>query len=169
MVAAVIAACASIMRSSATTVHAGALAVSEEQVVHHDGSDVPEVPRLDEAALAAGYTGHLVAHHDGDVREVSCLDETALAAAYEEQLVHHDDGDVPSIAGLDEAIALYRQLTSAGPSDCRRPFPRAEVAAFERQLRDGAIAAAMASARSALAAVDDAAAVAIARSSRRSG
>lgn len=87
------------------------------------------------------------------------VDEAALTMAYEEQLVHHDDGDMPSIAGLDDAIALYRQLASASPSARRQPFPRAEVAAFERQLRAGAMTDALASARAALAAVSDAAAV----------
>jgi hypothetical protein len=93
----------------------------------------------------------------------SAIDEAALAAAYEEQLVHHDDGDAPAVAGLDEAIALYRQLAAAGalsaaPAE-RPPFPRTELAAFARLLREGALAAALQPARAALASIADAAAV----------
>ena len=91
------------------------------------------------------------------------LDEAALAGAYEEQLVHHDDGDAPAVAGLDEAVALYRRLAGAGAgagaSALRPAVPRAELAAFARLLREGAIAAAQKPARAALASVADAAAV----------
>jgi len=87
------------------------------------------------------------------------LDEVAIAAAYEEQLVHHDVGDAPAVAGLDDAVALYRQLVGEGAIAARRRFPRAELAAFERQLHGGALADALASARAALAAVTDASAV----------
>ncbi|HWO19856.1 MAG TPA: hypothetical protein VNO30_13815 [Kofleriaceae bacterium] len=92
------------------------------------------------------------------------IDEAALAAAYEEQLVHHDDGDAPAVAGLDEALALYRQLAAgsaagSAASRPRPPFPRAELAAFARLLREGAVSAAQSPARAALAAVADAAAV----------
>jgi hypothetical protein len=87
------------------------------------------------------------------------VDDAALAAAYEEQLVHHDDGDVPDVPGLDDAVALYRRLTGGGSPAARAPFPRAHLAAFERQLGDGAVVDALASARSALASVADAAAV----------
>jgi tetratricopeptide (TPR) repeat protein len=87
------------------------------------------------------------------------LDESALAAAYEDKLVHHDGGDAPAVAGLDEAIALHRLLVGPGTAAARRPFPRAQLAAFEQQLGGGAIADALASARAALEAVTDAAAV----------
>ena len=79
--------------------------------------------------------------------------------AYEEQLVHHDDGDAPAVPGLDEAVALYRQLAGAGAAVARPAFPRAELAAFARLLRERAIAAALQPARAALASVADAAAV----------
>ncbi len=91
------------------------------------------------------------------------LDEAALAGAYEEHLVHHDGGDAPAVAGLDEAVALYRRLAGigigAGSPAARPAFPRAELAAFARLLREGAIAAAIPPARAALASVTDAAAV----------
>lgn len=97
------------------------------------------------------------------ITSVPSVDEAALAAAYEEQLVHHDNGDVPEVRGLDEAVALYDRLRSrlAGTRApiVRQAFPRAELAQLERQLRDGAIAGAIASARAALGAVVDAAAV----------
>jgi tetratricopeptide (TPR) repeat protein len=86
------------------------------------------------------------------------VDEDALARAYEDQLVHHDDGDAPAIDGLDEAVALYRQL-AGGASTRRPPFPRAELAAFARLVRDGHVDDAVVSARRAIASVADAAAV----------
>jgi tetratricopeptide (TPR) repeat protein len=89
----------------------------------------------------------------------SSLDLAALAAAYEEQLVHHDDGDVPAVAGLDEAVALHRRLVGMGTTAVRRPFPRTQLASFEQCLAGGAIEDALVSARAALAAVTDAAAV----------
>jgi Flp pilus assembly protein TadD len=89
------------------------------------------------------------------------IDEAGLAGAYEEHLVHHDDGDAPAVAGLDEAVALYRRLAGAGTGEpaARPAFPRAELAAFERLLREGVAAAALQPARAALASVADAAAV----------
>jgi hypothetical protein len=86
------------------------------------------------------------------------IDEAAAAAAHEPQLVHHDAGDAPAGAALDEAVVLYRRL--AGATHGVRPaFPRVDLAAFVGLLRDGAIDAALAPARAALAAVADAAAV----------
>jgi Flp pilus assembly protein TadD len=87
------------------------------------------------------------------------IDTGALVAAYEEQLVHHDDGDAPTIAGLDDAVTLYRRLVGASTPVARVAFPRAELDGFGRHLRDGAVDAALASARAALASVADAAAV----------
>jgi hypothetical protein len=87
------------------------------------------------------------------------IDEVALATAYEEQLVHHDDAEASAVAGLDEAIALYHEL--AGPSSRapRAVFPRTALAGFARYLERGDVAVALEHARSALAAVGDAAAV----------
>jgi Flp pilus assembly protein TadD len=91
------------------------------------------------------------------------IDEAALAGAYEEQLVHHDHDadDAPAVPGLGEAVALYRRLAGAGAgvAVARPAFPRAELAAFERLLRERDVAAALARARAALASIADAAAV----------
>ena len=87
------------------------------------------------------------------------IDRAALAAAYEEQLVHHDEIDIPAVAGLDEALALHRSLVGTRVPVSRSVFPRAELAGFERLLREGAVPAALERARTALAAVADAAAV----------
>jgi hypothetical protein len=87
------------------------------------------------------------------------VDAAALAAAYEDQRVHHDVEDAPAVPGLDDAIALYRQLVGPGTSPPRPPFPRAELAAFDRLLREHDGAAALTQARAAVAAVADAAAV----------
>jgi hypothetical protein len=87
------------------------------------------------------------------------VDEAALATAYEERLVHHDELDVPTIAGLDDAIALYRRLAGTGDARARTRFPRNEIAAFVRLLREQRVAEAIAAARAALASVEDAAAV----------
>jgi tetratricopeptide (TPR) repeat protein len=84
------------------------------------------------------------------------VDASALAAAYEEQLVHHDAGDITDVPGLGEALQLYRRLGGGGPS-ARAPFPRRELAAFERCLADGVDA--LDHARRALSAIADAAAV----------
>ncbi len=87
------------------------------------------------------------------------IDQAALAAAYEEQLVHHDDTDVPAVPGLDEALALHGTLVGTRVPVSRSVFPRAELAAFEQRLREGAVPAALERARTALDAVPDAAAV----------
>lgn len=87
------------------------------------------------------------------------IDEAAVAAAYEEQLVHHDDADVPVVAGLEEALALHRSLVGTRERVSRTAFPRAELAAFERLLREGVVPEAVERARAALEAVADAAAV----------
>ncbi|MEO8698745.1 MAG: hypothetical protein ABI867_01845 [Kofleriaceae bacterium] len=92
------------------------------------------------------------------VAQLPGIDVTAAAAAYEEQLVHHDDRDAPAIAGLAEAVALYRQLAPV-TAITRPAFPRAELAAFAQHVAAGAIAEAIQSARAALAAVADPAAV----------
>lgn len=85
------------------------------------------------------------------------VDEAALATAYEDQLVHHD-GEVD--VDLDpEALALHARLVGPPSTTRRRPYPRARITAFTEHLRAGALAPAVAEARSALAAVDDAAAV----------
>jgi hypothetical protein len=86
------------------------------------------------------------------------LDVRALAAGYEAQLVHHDAAEPPAIPGLDDAVALYRGL-GGGAAHHRPAFPRAELAAFERLLRERDVAGALAPASQALAAVGDAAAV----------
>ena len=65
------------------------------------------------------------------------VDAAVIAAAYDERLVHHGDGDVADVPGLDDAIELYRRLGGGGPS-ARAPFPRRELAAFERRLAEGA-------------------------------
>ncbi len=81
------------------------------------------------------------------------VDEGRVSGAYEERLVHHDDGDAPDVPGLADAIALYRAL--GGVVRARVTFPRAALAAFEHHRG----AEAVASARAALAQIDDAAAV----------
>jgi Flp pilus assembly protein TadD len=89
----------------------------------------------------------------------SAIDAAGLAGAYEEHLVHHDHGDPPVVSGLDDAVVLYRRLGGGSGASARPAFPRAELAAFECQIADGDIAGAIVSARAALAAVVDAAAV----------
>lgn len=127
--------------------------------------------------LAADHAAHRYALIDFDqtkaavvaavaeaVRALGAFDETALAGAYEEQLVHHDDGDVPEVPGLDEALALHRQLREAaggsrGTPPARRTFPRAALAELTSQLAAGDVGRAIEHARTAIAAVRDAAAV----------
>lgn len=77
--------------------------------------------------------------------------------AYEEQLVHHDDGDPPDIPGLADAIALYREL--GGSHGVRGAFPRDRLAAFEQHLAAHDLATTLATARGAVAAVADPAAM----------
>lgn len=110
--------------------------------------------------------------------ELTGAEPAVLAAAYADELVHHDHADAPVIAGLDEAIALYRELArvdhgaegvpidvnsiSPGGDDGTREatgFPRAELAAFDEQLRAGNRQEALEAVLAALAATRDPAAV----------
>jgi hypothetical protein len=114
------------------------------------------------------------------------FDEDAFAGAYEEQLVHHDGAidtpaidtpaiDTPAIdtphidtpSALHEALVLHARLV--GPDTLRtsrthppvaiRAYPRAAMRAFTDALAARDFASAIASAREALANIDDAAAV----------
>lgn len=66
------------------------------------------------------------------------LDPAALAEAYDERLVHHDELEGEALADLVEPLTLYGELIaragSSGPRLPRRPFPRAALADFEREL-----------------------------------
>ncbi len=96
-------------------------------------------------------------HVVDEVAAIVGADPALLAAGYLEELVHHDDRDAPAIEGLDEATALYRELGGQGGS--RGSFPRALFEAFERELRAGAVEAALTAARAALAQTADPTAV----------
>nr|HEX4316306.1 hypothetical protein [Kofleriaceae bacterium] len=108
----------------------------------------------DAAAVAAALGDALAAYGHA-------VDAAALARAYEPSLVHHDDaddGDARELPGLADARALHRELTGGGARSAVRRFPRGDVAAVAR-LADRDVDAAVAHARAALAAIDDAAAV----------
>ncbi|MFN0246061.1 MAG: hypothetical protein ACKV2T_04085 [Kofleriaceae bacterium] len=92
------------------------------------------------------------------------FDETAFAAAYEEQLVHHDGVPDAPDDRLHEALALHARLV--GPDASRvhlrgamRTYPRAAMRAFVDHLAARDMTTAIASAREALAGIDDASAV----------
>ncbi len=78
-----------------------------------------------------------------------------LADAYDESLVHHDDGEAADVIGMAEPQALYDQLAArAGARTTRaprRPFPRAEMADFARELGARNLSGALCAARAALA------------------
>jgi len=81
-------------------------------------------------------------------------DVARLAGAFDEHLVHHDD-EAETLAGLAEPLELHAQLVAraegAGPRARRRPFPRASMVAFERELAARDVPRALAAAREALA------------------
>lgn len=115
---------------------------------------------VDEAALTSAFEEQLVHHDDGDAPEVPGLaDGIELHRRLIGAVV--DAADAMRIVDAAEALESYGGLARASrsPRVSRSPYPRDELVAFSRGLACGDLTSAVEHARTALASVPDAAAV----------